>query len=423
MKALITPSAARGSVRAIASKSMAHRLLICAAFSDATTNVICTETNKDIEATAACLSALGADIKRTPDGYEVKPIDRASIPDSPLLDCGESGSTLRFMLPIVAALGCGARFALHGRLPERPLSPLREELEAHGINIVGKETLTVSGKLDGDSFCIDGGVSSQFISGLLFALSLLDLPATLTVTGKLESAPYVNMTVNSLALFGAKPSRSGSEFKINAASKLTSPKNLAVEGDWSNAAFLLAIGALSGEVEVFGLDQNSAQGDSRIVELLREFGADITYNFERGSYVSKKSTLHGISIDASNIPDLVPVLATIASVAEGRTEIYGAERLRLKESDRLESTAGMLNALGASVTITRDGLIIEGRDSLGGGHARSYNDHRIAMSAAVASTVSRDAVTLMGAEAVEKSYPRFWDDISSLGVGLELNNI
>ena len=423
MKALITPSLARGSVRAIASKSMAHRLLICAAFSDAATNVICTETNKDIEATVACLSALGADIKRTIDGYEVKPIDRASIPDSPLLDCGESGSTLRFMLPIVAALGCGARFALHGRLPERPLSPLREELEAHGITLRGKEILTLGGKLDGDSFSIDGGVSSQFISGLLFALSLLDRPATLTVTGKLESAPYVNMTVNSLALFGAKPCRSENEFRINAASKLISPKNLAVEGDWSNAAFLLAIGALSGEVEVFGLDQNSAQGDSRIVELLREFGADITYNSERGSYISKKSALHGISIDASNIPDLVPVLATVASVAHGRTEIYGAERLRLKESDRLESSAGMLNSLGASVTVTNDGLMIEGRDSLSGGHAHSYNDHRIAMSAAVASTVSRGAVTLTGAEAVEKSYPRFWDDISSLGVELELNNI
>ena len=176
MKALITPSAARGSVRAIASKSMAHRLLICAAFSDATTNVICTETNKDIEATVACLSALGADIKRTPDGYEVKPIDRAGIPDSPLLDCGESGSTLRFMIPIVAALGCGARFVLHGRLPERPLSPLCEELEAHGITLRGKEILTLGGKLDGDSFSIDGGVSSQFVSGLLFALSLLAHP-------------------------------------------------------------------------------------------------------------------------------------------------------------------------------------------------------------------------------------------------------
>ena len=416
MKALLTPSVASGSIRAIASKSMAHRLLICAAFADAPTTVICTETNNDIEATAACLSALGANIERTTDGYTVEPVDRKRIPDSPLLDCGESGSTLRFMLPIVAALGCGARFALHGRLPERPLSPLREELEAHGITLRGKELLTISGKLEGDIFSIDGGVSSQFVSGLLFALSLLDHHSTLQITGKLESAPYVDMTVNSLALFGATPIKTQNGFEIGAGGKLSTPTQIAVEGDWSNAAFTLALGTLSGEVEVFGLDQNSAQGDSRIVELLREFGADITYIPERRSYIAKKSALHSIRIDASQIPDLVPILATVASVAKGRTEIYGAARLRLKESDRLESTAQILNSLGANVSVNDDGLVIDGVDSLSGGCVDSFGDHRIAMSAAVASTVANGEVVIERAEAVQKSYPRFWDDMLSLGL-------
>jgi 3-phosphoshikimate 1-carboxyvinyltransferase len=401
---------------------MAHRLLICAAFADAPTTVICTETNNDIEATAGCLSSLGANIKRTTDGYEVEPIDRARIQDAPLLDCGESGSTLRFMLPIVAALGKGGRFALHSRLPERPLSPLREELEAHGITLEGKEILTLSGRLEGNSFSIDGGVSSQFVSGLLFALSLLDHPSTLEITGKLESAPYVDMTCNSLALFGAKPNKTESGFEVNVCGKLVSPILISVEGDWSNAAFPLALGVLSGEVEVLGLDRNSTQGDSKIVELLREFGADITYIPDRRSYVAKKSELHGIRIDASQIPDLVPILATVASVANGRTEIYGAARLRLKESDRLESTSQMLNALGASITVRDDGLIINGRNSLSGGCVDSFNDHRIAMSAAVASAVSQNEVTVKHAESVQKSYPRFWDDMMSLGIKATIIN-
>ena len=416
MNILLTTSNASGSVRAIASKSMAHRLLICAAFADTPTTVICNETNNDIEATVGCISALGAKIKRTDGKYEVCPIDRSSIPDSPLLDCKESGSTLRFMLPIVAALGKGGRFALHGRLPERPLSPLREELEAHGITLEGKELLTLCGKLEGECFQIDGKVSSQFVSGLLFALSLLDRPSKLSITGTLESAPYVDMTCNALSAFGTKPIKTGACFEINASGKLRSPKNVAVEGDWSNAAFMLALGALSGEVEIFGLDPNSAQGDAKIVKLLEEFGADISYIPDRCSYVARKSILRAISIDASQIPDLVPILATVASVAQGRTEIYGAARLRLKESDRLESTSQMLNALGASVKIRDDGLIIEGCNSLAGGTVDSWGDHRIAMSAAVASSVSYEKVTIERAEAVEKSYPRFWDDMLSLGM-------
>lgn len=420
MKALITPSFANGTLRAVASKSMAHRILICAAFADSVTTVVCKEAGKDIEATVGCLEALGANIIRIDGGYEVTPLDRASIPDSPLLECGESGSTLRFMLPVVAALGRGGRFALRGRLSERPLSPLRELLLAHGVELEGKELLTLRGRLSGDRFSIDGGVSSQFVSGLLLALTLLDRPATLDVTGRLESAPYVDLTCNALALFGAAPIKSESGFAISGKGKLRSPNRITVEGDWSAAAFILALGVLSGEVELYGLDRNSAQGDSRIVELLLKFGADITYISDRRSFYASKSRLRGIQIDASDIPDLVPILATVASVADGRTEIYGASRLRFKESDRLESTARMLSVLGASIRVEDDRLLIDGVPSLHGGTVDPSADHRIAMSAAVAASVADGEVVIEHAETVKKSYPRFWEDIASLGIKTDL---
>ncbi|MBE6593248.1 MAG: 3-phosphoshikimate 1-carboxyvinyltransferase [Ruminococcaceae bacterium] len=407
---------AEGKIKSIASKSVAHRLLICAAFADAPTRIRCDETNKDIEATAACLSALGAKIERNESYYTVTPVKPCDVIKGASLPCGESGSTLRFLLPVAAALGADCSFELEGRLPDRPLSPLREELEAHGIAISGKNPLQIRGKLVGNSFSIDGNVSSQFISGLLFALTLLDTDGTLKVNGKLGSAPYVDITCDALSLFGAPVSKFENTYKTEAHTLLCSPCSIEVEGDWSNAAFPLALGAIGKEVEVLGLSNKSSQGDKAIVDLLRRFGADIIYNDEKNSYVAKRSDLHGIEIDASQIPDLVPILATVASVAKGRTIIYGASRLRLKESDRLESVSEFLNSLGADVTQTDDGLIINGVEQLSGAKIDSFNDHRIAMSAAVASAVCEGEIILSRAEAVEKSYPSFWQDM--LGVGI-----
>lgn len=414
MKLSVSFGEVRGKIKAIASKSVAHRLLICAAFADAPTRILCEETNADIEATAACLSALGAKISRSAPYYDVVPVAPENIIKSATLPCGESGSTLRFLLPVAAALGADCRFTLKGRLSERPLSPLREELEAHGVSISGGSPLKISGRLSGDEFSIDGGVSSQFVSGLLFALTLLPHESTLIVTGRSESAPYVDITRDALALFGAAVDKNGNCYTVSAGGKLYSPSYLEVEGDWSGAAFPLALGVLGGEVEVTGLNPRSSQGDRAIVDILRRFGADITQS-ESGSYIARHSALRGIDIDASQIPDLVPVLATVAAVASGRTRIYGAARLRLKESDRLQSVFDMLTRLGASVCVTEDGLQIDGVSTLCGGVVSSCNDHRIAMSACVASAACDGNVEIDGAEAVAKSYPSFWEDVALLG--------
>lgn len=414
MKLSLSFDAPKGKIKAITSKSVAHRLLICSAFADAPTRILCEETNKDIEATAACLDALGANIQRNAPYYDVIPVSPKNITRGAALPCGESGSTLRFLLPIAAALGADCSFLLEGRLADRPLSPLREELESHGVSIRGKNPLSISGKLCGREFSIDGSVSSQFVSGLLFALTLLKNEATLTVTGKIESAPYIDITCYALSLFGTPVQKNENKFTVGARSSLTSPSYLEAEGDWSNAAFPLALGVLGGEVEVCGLNPDSAQGDKRIIDILLRFGADISVS-DNGSYIARRSNLKGIDIDASQIPDLVPVLATVASVAEGRTRIYGASRLRLKESDRLFTVSDMLRRLGAKIEENDDGLTVEGVRALRGGSVSSHNDHRIAMSAAVAAAVCEGAVEIYGAEAVNKSYPAFWEDASSLG--------
>jgi len=411
MKVTLSPSKPNGRIQAISSKSAAHRILICAAFSEGETVIRCDRTNKDIEATAACLTAIGADIRYEAPYFYVKPI---KVPQNgAVLDCNESGSTLRFLLPIIPALGIDASFKLSGRLPERPLSPLYEELCAHGASLSaqGSNPLTSHGKLSGNEYRIRGDVSSQFISGLLFALTFSGMGGKLIIEGELQSAPYVDMTVDALSLFGAAPRRTEYGYEIASSASLCSPRSLIVEGDWSNAAFPLCMGAIGkGEVTVTGLKINSHQGDRAIVDILRRFGADITDN--NGEFTVKGGKpLYGISIDATQIPDLVPVLATVASVANGKTVIYGAARLRLKESDRLMTVRSMLNSIGADVTETDDGLIIVGKPQLDGAEVDSFNDHRIAMSAAVASVACKSALTVNGAECASKSYPDFWSDI------------
>ena len=401
MNAILTPSAPHGTLRAIASKSAAHRLLIAAAFADRPTRIRCEQINEDIEATADCLMALGATIVRDAPYYSVTPIQH--IPAEATLPCRESGSTLRFMLPIVAALGVRAQFLLAGRLPNRPLSPLRELLEENGIALSesGSNPLVMTGKLIGNRFAIAGNVSSQFISGLLFALSLCGKGGQITVLGALESAPYIDMTVDALCRFGAQIEKRDDGYAVLSPAHTASSNEATVEGDWSNAAFPLAAAAIGGEITMTGLDLHSHQGDREILSLLSRFGAQVTT--DEDAVTVRRHALRGIDIDATQIPDLVPVLATVASVAEGKTRIFGAARLRLKESDRLVTVREMLTSLGASVTETEDGLMIEGKPHLVGG----------------ASVVCNTPVTITGAEATAKSYPAFFDDMRSLHFNIQ----
>ncbi len=416
MTVTIHPSAPQGTIKAIASKSAAHRLLICAAFAEGETTVRCEELNDDIVATVRCLNALGADIRRDDPCFFVKPV--SALSKNALLPCGESGSTLRFLLPVVAALGADASFFMQGRLPERPLSPLREEMERHGVTLSpqGENPLSCKGQLTISDFSLAGNVSSQFLSGLLFALAVSGKGGRLRLLGALESAPYVQMTIDTLSLFGVCVTADEDGFTV-AAGKLRSPASVPVEGDWSGAAFPLCMGAVGKHpVTVSGLSLSSAQGDKAILSLLRRFGATVTESAD--SVTVSPAPLHGIDVDASQIPDLVPVLAATAAVARGTTVIHHAERLRLKESDRLQTTCAMLNALGAHVTETEDGLRIEGVPALSGGSVSAFGDHRIAMSAATAAVAANAPVVIDGAECAAKSYPRFWDDIAALGVSL-----
>ena len=411
----VLPGRRSGRVRIPASKSQAHRLLILAALGRTPCEIICDGVSADIAATLACLRALGAEIAISGESIQVLPIQAVSD-DLCVLPCGESGSTLRFLLPVVGALGVKAVFQMAGRLPLRPLAPLDSELARHGMTI-RRETaeLFCEGKLTSGEYSLPGNVSSQYVSGLLMALPLLVGDSSLAVTGPVESAGYITMTENALSLSKIRADKEQWTYRIPGEQSPAFPESLRVEGDWSNAAFFLAAGALSSAgVCVRGLNLCSAQGDRAVLEILRAFGAGIQVHGE--DILVRGGRLHGIEIDASPIPDLIPVLSVVAAEAEGATRIVNASRLRLKESDRLRSTAAMLRTLGGSVTEYADGLVINGGSTLHGGTVDSFEDHRIAMAAAVAASLCTDEVLVTDSACVKKSYPRFWDDWEGLAL-------
>lgn len=412
MRVTITPSQIGGEIKAIASKSQAHRMLICAALGKAKAEIICSEASEDINATVGCLNSLGAVITRNETVYTVVPIDRTV--KSAALDCGESGSLLRFILPVIGALGISADIKMHGRLPERPLSPLREEMERMGCKIEQNgDVLHCEGQLKSGKYVIDGGVSSQFISGLLFALPLLSGESKIIITGRLQSKKYVDMTLDVQQKFGVEPKPCGNGFVVGNCEYI-SPDDLSVEGDWSNAAFWLTAGALSKKsIHCFNIMKNSLQGDRAICNVLSELGARVVQNGTSAEVSCMP--LSACVVDAADIPDLVPIISVAASVARGKTVIKNAERLRIKESDRLKTVSEMLSVLGADVSETEDGLEIVGREKLCGGEIDASGDHRIAMSAAIASIVCENEVVINNAEAVNKSYPLFFEDFKRLG--------
>lgn len=413
MTQTIAPGPRSGSVCAPASKSQAHRILICAALTGRETVIECSTVSNDIAATADCLRALGYGITLENGIIRVYPAD---VRGTRRLLCGESGSTLRFLLPVVGALGANAVFHMEGRLPERPLAPLDGELEAHGMTLSRRGSeLECSGRLRGGEFTLPGNISSQYISGLLLALPLLPEDSILHVIAPVESADYIAMTESALTLSGVRFDKRGSDYYIPGNQKYSMPRSVSVEGDYSSAAFFLCMGALSADgVCVSGLSPDSRQGDRRITNVLRSFGAEVSAHGD-SVFVSRRE-LRGITIDAAMIPDLIPTLSVIAAAADGETRIINAGRLRLKESDRLNATCRMLSALGADIYETDSGLVICGKPMLSGGTADSFGDHRIAMSAAVAAGICRSPVVITAAECAAKSYPRFWDDINSLEV-------
>ncbi len=411
MKAIISPAPLCGTVSAPPSKSAGHRSLICAALSNGKVKIENLGESNDMTATINALTALGATVQRDGLTVTLTPVKRNN--KDLTIDFLESGSTARFLIPVAAALGCeNITFCGQGRLPERPFGTIAEVLRENGVTC-SSDTLpmTVSGQLKPGKFSLPGDISSQYISGLLLALSIIEGESEILLTTPLQSKDYVLMTINELRAFGAEIEVFEDKFTIQGKSSLTATDRC-VEGDWSQAAFHLVAGAVGGDVTVTGVDLNSLQGDKEIVELLRRFGVEVTVH--GNNVTAKKSSLKGIRIDASQIPDLVPILAVAASFAEGETVIYNAERLRIKESDRLFETALRLKAFGIDVTETNDGLKILG-GKVQGADITSANDHRIVMAFSVMAAYSKNMSTIENAEAINKSYPLFFKDFSSLG--------
>lgn len=403
-----------GVVDAIASKSHVHRLLICAALSDRPAEIECSALSDDIEATVDCLRALGAEIGYNRGVFSVAPVKE--IARGKVLRCRESGSTLRFLLPVAAALGADCRFLLDGRLSERPLQPLIAALEQHGCSVFRPESrcISISGQLRSGEFFLPGNLSSQFISGLLLAFSCMKEGGSICLQDRLESAPYVRLTVETLKAFGVDVHISESRFAVPFGSVLHSPGRIAAEGDWSNAAFWLCAGAISRHpVLCRGLSADSVQGDRQVLAILAQMGARAAWTKE-GALV-EKDRLHAVDIDAADIPDLIPALAAVCALAEGRSRIYHAGRLRLKESDRLHTICSALGAVGAEIREEPEGLTIRGVSQLAGGTVCAAGDHRIAMMAAVVAAGCAEPVTVLQAQAAQKSYPDFWKHYQLLG--------
>lgn len=412
MKVEIMPSGIGGSIRAISSKSDAHRAIICAALADKKTSIYISETSEDINATLACIKAMGADVFKDGKKIIINPIK--VVREDYTEDCNESGSTLRFLLPVAAALGKKATFTGKGRLPERPMSPIINLLREKGID-VSSDVLpfTLNGNLEAGEFKIEANVSSQFISGLMFALSILSGKSSIELLSKLESKAYVNMTISVLQKFGARIQTTAKGYEIEGRERLSSPREYIVEGDWSNCAFFLVGAALAGKVKMTGLDKTSKQSDKAILDILKFSGAG--FKVCGDTVCVQKSTIKPFDLDVSECPDLFPITAVLACGAKGKSTLYNAKRLRIKESDRISATKELILGLGGQAEETEDSLIIYGTGKLFGGNVKSYNDHRIAMSAFIASCICEDKVVLDGAEAIKKSYPDFIRDFESLG--------
>ena len=401
MDVRIQPRLLSGAVTPPPSKSLAHRMIIAAALAAGVSTVRQVAFSQDIEATLRCMQALGARCERAGDGLRIAGIGgvREPFQEPPRLDCGESGSTLRFLIPISLETAGGGVFTGRGRLMERPQQPYFDLFQEKGIAYGQKDgELTVRGRLTPGEYRLPGNVSSQFFTGLLLALPSLEEPSILVSTTPLESASYVTMTMNVLELCGIQVRYSPRHGGFGVCPGIYSPFEAAVEADWSQAAFWYAAIALGSNLRLRGLNGQSAQGDAAVVR-----------------HDKKLSQPGDVTIDISGCPDLLPPLAVMAAVRDGSTAFVNAARLRLMESDRLSAVRDMLLDLGGLADEGPDSLTVHGVSSLRGGIVDGVNDHRIVMAAAVAATRCEGPVTIQGAEAVRKSYPEFWRDYENLG--------
>lgn len=412
----ITPQVLKGSITIPSSKSLCHRSIICAALADGESNIDNVVFSEDIYATWQCMEKLGAKIEKTGDSSLRIVGAYPRNKEGEVLDCNESGSTLRFLIPIAMLSDERVSFIGKGKLVSRPLDTYYRIFDEQGIKYTtqdGNLPLEVDGKLQPGRFEIEGNISSQFISGLMFTLPLLEGDSQIIITTELESKGYVDLTLDMMSKFGIEiENRHYKEFHIKGNQRYKA-KDITVEGDFSQAAFWLVCGIIGEEIKSDSLNPKSLQGDMAIVDLIKQMGGKLE---EKGtSITTRASETKGIVIDASQCPDIVPILTVLATFTKGETRIINAARLRIKESDRLKAISTELNKLGADVKELEDGLVINGVEKLKGGTVDSWNDHRIAMSLAIASMRCEGEVTITNSDSVKKSYPHFWEHVKSVG--------
>ncbi|MEG0289004.1 MAG: 3-phosphoshikimate 1-carboxyvinyltransferase [Carnobacterium sp.] len=422
---ILTPAKLSGAVTVPPSKSMAHRAVICAALSEGKSLLTNIEYSDDIIATIEAMRSLGASFNRKEAGLEVAGIDweaetvnELEKDQSRTIDCNESGSTLRFLIPIATLFEGDTRFIGRGNLGTRPLEPYYQIFDRQGIAYTKQANqlhLTINGDLQPDLFELRGDVSSQFISGLLFALPLLKNDSKIVITTELESKGYIDLTLSMMQTFGIEVLNNDYRELIIKGNQRYQKQEYRIEGDYSQAAFFLCADALANQVVVQDLKPHSLQGDREIIAILERMGVEIlsTPHALEGKPTGR---LKAALIDGSQCPDIIPVVSLVAALSEGTTEIINAGRLRIKECDRLKAVTSELSKLGAVIFETADGLIIEGVEQLVGGvEVWSHKDHRIAMMLAIAATVCQEPIVLKDAECVSKSYPHFWEDYTMLG--------
>ena len=420
----VYPGKLKGEVKIPPSKSMAHRAVICAALSDGLCKVTNIDYSDDIIATIEAMKSLGAVITKKEDYLEIIGIKSShnkindNIDSERTIDCNESGSTLRFLVPIAALFDGVNRFVGRGNLGKRPLDTYYNIFDEQGIKYSYKEgilDLKTEGKLKSGEFRVKGNISSQFITGLLFTLPLLDGDSKIIITTEMESKGYIDLTLSAIKDFGVEIINNNYEEFIIRGNQTYTSRDYRVEGDYSQAAFFLCGDALSNEIVVNDLKLDSLQGDKEVIDILERMGVKIEKK-DAGLIGTANGALKSTIVDGSQCPDIIPVVSLAAALCNGTTEVINAGRLRIKECDRLAAVTSELNKLGAKITEKEDGLIIEGVSKLKGGcTVWSHKDHRIAMTLAIASTVCEEPIIIKDYECVSKSYPEFWNDFKNVG--------
>ncbi len=415
----IYPGKLSGKVEVPASKSIGHRAIISAALSHGKSILHNITLSDDINATIEAVKSFGAKIELRKDKLIIHGVKHISPSKNPI-DCKESGSTLRFLIPLLASTNKRVVFKGAPSLIKRPLTIYKQIAIQDNIDFsITKDKVMVNGSFKGKHYHIDGDVSSQFITGLMFVLPLLKYDSKITFSKPLESKSYIDITIDILNKFGIEIEEITNGYYIPGNQKYT-PTNISIEGDYSQGAFFLVGGVLNGNIQVNNLKLDSIQGDRQIIEFINQMKGRLIFN-ENG-YTALKSSTVGTILDITNTPDLGPILTLLAVASNGTTIIKGTKRLRFKESDRIKSTVITLKKLGANISVKGDDIYAIYTPKLHGGTIESHNDHRIAMMAAISATISDSPITITSADAITKSYPNFYNDLSLLGLKIEVIN-